>query len=187
MNINKTQTKSRIVILAILGITVVGCLACLYHFKLWPFTSTENTDRDRPVNSVDYTPPTDSQQDIGNEAKKRFNDRQVQSNNSDPVNPTDTTVQISSSQINNGTLQVRTVLSVIDESGTCTLRLTKDDSEPTITSASTKAMGSYSTCQGFDIDMSGRPFGIWKVDIEYTGIGQSGTTTREILYENTRG
>ncbi len=82
-------------------------------------------------------------------------------------------VIISSVNQDGNTLAIRTIIQPLVDGGTCTLAMSKAGQSPVRQTASVQAMPSYSTCQGFNIDVSDLAKGSWNLEITYSNNGQS--------------
>lgn len=186
----KAQSKSRLKYPAIIAgavvIALLGWLYYCYHYQVGPFQQSGSFEEKQ----VDLQKPSETQVDAGTTAKTDFEKRTTEAsqerqnaNGPAPTTNTSETVQtlISSSNVNGSTLSVRSIIQTIDGSGNCTITLSKTGSPDVTKTAGTNTMGSYSTCAGFDIDISALAKGDWTIKLVYTGsAGQSGTATKPV-------
>ena len=99
--------------------------------------------------NIDYNTPSQEQIDAGNQTKDSSSDQPIRTNS-------DFSATISSLFSDGTTLHVRAIINgAISSSGTCELTIQRADGtvQKTLT-ASSYAMPSYTTCQGFDISNS---------------------------------
>lgn len=123
---------------------------------------------------VDYNSPTDEQIDSGEYIKGQNN----QNNNTGSF-----VVSISSAIIDNGVIKIRSVINgIISSNGTCSLKMT-NGSKQYSASASTFAMTSYSTCQGFNINQSDLASGDWQITLEVTAESKTSTANSSIALD----
>lgn len=179
------MSKKKLIILITTLIVVAAAGAGYYFFR------TQSEER-VGENTISYSKPTDDQLDAGQQAKKDFIERtEAQSGSTsgnDSTNghdsaPADTSVavQITSASQAGGVLRARTIISVIDNTGSCTATLKKSGSANITETAGVQSMGSYSVCKGFDIDTASMEKGTWSLSIDYAGgAGQKGVATKEV-------
>lgn len=180
----KLKPKSKkIKISIIVGLFVVllaigGYAAFAFWQDWWPFL--KNTSH------VDYNTPTEEQREAGERASA---DVKQSSEPEDPSKP-DTggpnpspdgqvSVSITAANVNSGKLQVRTLIQSLDP-GTCTLTLSREGHSSITHTASTQALASTSTCQGFDVPVNNLPAGEWKVTVDFKNDNQKGQATQNV-------
>jgi len=194
--INKSHIKRNSIAASIVAVLIVGGVASALFVPGSPFALNHVRVADNPENTIDYGKPTPGQQAAGDQSKQEFNNK-VYGNSSGGSGTTGDTgagsggssqgsaasVTISSANQNNGTLQVRTIISEVTTTGNCKLSLEQAGQKTITQSAGTQALGSYSVCQGFDVSTAGMAKGQWKISITYTdqaGKTSSATQTVEI-------
>lgn len=184
MKINTSRSHKKIIVTTIVLIVAAIAGAAGYYW----YTRTLPKP-DRPENSVDYNKPTSSQQAAGTEARKEFETKQTDASryqsgdnkSNAPSTPTSVAVQITTASVSGTTLKIRTVIPTIDSSGSCSATLIKS-SERVTRQVKTQTMGSYTTCQGFDIPISELSKGTWTVTVDYSGSeSRSGRATQEVV------
>lgn len=194
MNINKPNHKKRNIIITFAVVLLLGIAAysaVAYARGYWPFLLTSNTQDTKDTESkIDYKKPTTEQIKAGNQTKDQFLEKeteaskqQAKATGTETKQPakTNTSVLISSLNLNGSSLSARTIIQAIDASGTCKFALTKPGQKPIELSAGTQTQASYSVCQGFDIETASLARGEWKVSITYTGsAGQSGSAEKTV-------
>lgn len=167
----QTHGKRNIILGSILAIFVVAGVYAWFSPDV-PFFGVKSEER-APENTVDYDNATDEQKAAGDKAKQDFisridteskNDNKTSNETSNPVNMT-----ITSTNMNESYLQIRTHIQTLDDDGECTLKLTRMDNSPVVVSVNTQIMGSYSVCKGFDIDTANLAKGEWSAAIQYVG------------------
>jgi hypothetical protein len=191
MNIKTTGSKKKL-LLPFIGILVVSGLALLamhhYQFGLFQPKTTANDQK------IDLQKPTEDQVTAGTSAKEEFSsrsteasqERQAANGSGSTATNQDNTVQtiISSSNVNGNTLSVRSIIQTIDGSGTCNLVFSKSGSQSINNTAGTQTMGSYTTCKGFDIDITGFTKGDWEIKLTYKGSNnQSGYASKMVTLQ----
>lgn len=172
-NSYKKRRNAKLLAAAILVAFIAFVLALLYL-------------RGQEQDSTGGTAPsmTSEHPDVGNEIKEEFLNKETEasvqaesqgdhsSNGSEGETPSGdmkSHVQITSAAISNDTLRVRVAIQTIDSDGNCTLTLSKPNQASIIKKVKTQTMGSYTTCQGFDVDTSNLSAGNWTIDIKYQG------------------
>lgn len=181
-SIQKTSKRNKkgLLLIAVVAIVLLGLGVGVYAFRDRIFNTPTNTSTKAPtVNTPSLDPPTSEQQDAGDKAKEDFINNQ-----DNPQTPSgNSTITISSNSLNGGTYQIRTIISEIDDNGSCTLTMTADG-KPTITqTVGTQTMGSYSVCKGFDISSTTLGNTQWLAKVEYKGAAGSATTQKNIKVE----
>ena len=180
MKIDTRRKNIKIPIIIIALCAIVGILAL--PVLLNRATNNTPSTTQEPKSTIDYKNASDGQVSAGDAAKDDFGKRnseasieRQEANGTPAEQKTDTTVVISSTTINSGTVSIRSILQTIDSSGTCSVTLTKA-SKTLSRSSGTQSMGSYSTCSGFDINTSDLSSGEWEIQLSYKGSsGQAGT------------
>ncbi len=136
--------------------------------------------KDRGINSIDYGAPTKEQQDAGNDTDpdNPGSDRPL------PPRPQEdgkSLVDMSITSANNdgSSFKVGTLISVVDDSGKCTLTLSKG-AEKVVKEVGVQALPSSSTCKGFTIPMSELSKGEWTLAIRFENETLTGTATQKV-------
>lgn len=88
-------------------------------------------------------------------------------------------VAITAANQNDNQLQIRTLISALDNQGTCTLKLQGPSGSITKTS-SVQNFANSSTCQGFDVSVSELTKGNWNATVTYESTSLQGSATKEI-------
>lgn len=131
---------------------------------------------------VNLNPPTSDQIDAGNATKE-------QTVNGDVVKPgvgnqpstearQSIPITITATNQNGDMLQVRTLISSIADSGSCTLTITQG-SKIITKQAGLQAQANSSTCKGFDVPISELSKGTYSLRIDVLIGSSSGSVTRE--------
>jgi len=174
----KTSKKTFILIGVAVGIILLlgGTIAYLYktHSSLFgwqPFP--EHT-----TSGINYDKPTEDQTKAGDAAKQNTATQDTSkpttgSGSDQPPTPTPqpsgkstVNVIITAANQNGSLLQIRSLISTVTNSGTCTLTLTKQGHTVTKTAA-VQAQSTTSTCQGFDIPTSEVAAGTWQASLHF--------------------
>lgn len=185
---DKKNTK-KIVLISLGTVITLALLTAGYLYVLkgtvfgWsPLPKEEKSDQ------VDYNKPSSEQVKAGQDIKKRSIDSKSGSSGSDqpsvPVPQSNgkskVDISITAAEQVGSLLQIRTIISAVASSGTCTLTLEKSG-QPTVTKTADIQNGpSTSTCKGFDINVSEITVGEWRVTIVYEGSTLTGTTNKVI-------
>ncbi len=188
MKISKTNSSKKKVLIALASVFLIvsGSIILMHHYQIGLFQSKNTSTEEK----IDLQKPTGDQVNAGTVAKNDFDSRTTEASqerqmaNGEVATPNKSeNVQtiISSSNVNGSTLSVRSIIQSIDKSGTCSLTLSKTGSQSISRTASTNTMGSYTTCAGFDIDISVLAKGNWEIKLIYTGSeGQNGIATKMV-------
>jgi len=184
MKIQKTsrrKSKARVIVLIALAVVVLFGLTlfALEEFQVINLFNNQKTSvKSSNQPKIDYSKPSSDQINAGNNIK---------TNSSDQTTPSsgDFTVTISSLSSDSNFLHVRAIINgVISSTGTCDLTIQDSSGNVQKTStASTYAMPSYTTCQGFDINQSELIKGNLKVIIKVTIDSKASSAEQEYKLE----
>ena len=183
-NQNTNSKKIRVLIASIIvAVLLLGGTLYALMSPRSPFYLGSKID-DNPENTVDYSEPTDTQKQAGEDAKKRFNEEKYPADNSPDESYTNSTsVTITSAQQWSDILSVRVMINAINDMGGCTLKMTHDGRE-LVKKADTQSMGSYSVCKGFDIVKSELQPGEWTLSVSYSdSTGAKGSVTQKVTVD----
>lgn len=186
-----TLNKHKKAIFISIGTVVIVALSIFGFLVASGFFSprSDNSSRQQP----NYDKPTDEQLE-GGKAIEDYTDKQSNSGadpnsvGSDrPEKPVaipgstkaEVKIIVSSSNQNDGVLQVRTLISSIVNDGTCTLTLTKNGATVTKV-ANVQALPGSSTCKGFDIPVTELSSGIWSATISFENSTLKGSSTSSV-------
>lgn len=191
MRINKQKINGHkgavaLAVAAVILVISLGYVGYAWQFSLFPFGSNQPVDN--PNNTVDLESPTQPQQEAGTRTKHDFIQRHeredgqsdsLDSNGGAMAKPV--SLVITSSNQGQAVYHLRAMIDIVDEGGTCTLTMQSDKSVVYERSAGTQNLGSYSVCEGFDIQTDGLEKGVWTVVIEYRGsAGQVASAQKRI-------
>lgn len=172
----KLARKNIFYILIIIVIFSAIIIGCIYYYRS-SNTNHKSAGQSEVVNAanqiIDSNPPTVDQKQAGENQKIT---------NQTPVSTTASTI-ITVKNVTADMLQIRSMTSgAISDSGVCSLTLTNNDKVITKT-ASTYAMPSSSTCQGFNIDRTELTNGTWKISLTVVIGNERSSTNDEITLE----
>lgn len=190
MKIKPQRTRFNKAIIAIGIVVFVVACALIYIYAFNGSILGWNANTRTAENSTNLDKPTKEQKEAGDQAKKdTINDSvKPNTNNSDqPLAPTsqdgnnknNVDVIFTSVSQNGELLQLRSLISVVESSGSCTLTLTSGSQTITKTSA-TQAQSNSSTCMGFDIPVNELNTGSWLARLNYSGAFSAGSATKNI-------
>jgi flagellar basal body-associated protein FliL len=185
----KTKLIVAIIAIAILVVIAAGAIY-VYAFsgKIFgwtPLTTTSST--------IDYSPPTKDQIDAGNQAKSNTvtntpaNPKTDGNNDTPPADNPPTTaannigVTITAASQNGSVFQIRTLISTVSSSGTCTLTLSKTGASSVVKTAGVQPLANSTTCQGFDVATSELSAGSWTATVVYKQGTDQGTASQTVL------
>jgi hypothetical protein len=148
-----TQKKQKIpkkVYLTAIALLIIGGAGAFGLYQSQQATHRSGTEI-RPVNDVDYNPPSPAEQQQKEDTKEETIKKNDQANTPPPAN---SPITVTVSRVNQGgtglPLNVRTIISGAN-TGTCTVEL-KKDGQPTVTKTFTIGVeATYATCQQADV------------------------------------
>lgn len=147
-------------------------------------------------NIVNNEKPTEEQKDAGTTIKENsVNTNQgdklgtstsdkvpTPSPNANGKSKVDVTITASNLSVNLSTYQIRSLISAVVSTGTCTLTLTQSDKVVTKT-AGIQSLSSSSTCQGFDVPTSELAPGKWQVGLNFENNTLTGSASTSIVIQ----
>lgn len=185
---SKNKFKKILIPIVIIMLAIIGSFVYVYAFNGSIF-GWNNKSAESDKISTNYEKPTKEQKDAGDEAKKNtVEGEKPNSNNTDrpqsPTSPTDngksnTDVIFTAASQNGDLLQMRVLISAVENSGSCTLTLTNADRVITKTSE-VQAQSNTSTCKGFDVATNELSTGSWAARVVYTSPSSTGSATKNI-------
>lgn len=173
MHINKGSKNKKIVLTFVLLLLVAGAV-----FAYTQLSAKNNSDT---VDTINTEKPTDEQIKAGNDTKTDTIENNSSKNPETPTSPEKMpALTITAANQNGATVQVRTLIDSVINSGTCTLVMTQGQSSITRT-ANVQALSSSSTCMGFDVQTSDLPqSGEWAIVITLQTAAGSTQATKNI-------
>jgi len=129
----------------------------------------------KPVNTVDYSPTTTTDQDEANKLKQELID---QSNKPQTkTSKIDVTLSAANQDVAGGPLVVRSM--VTTTVGTCKLTLAKEGINKEYSSEIVNT-GTFNTCKGFDIPVADLSNGKWQLKLSATNGQSYGEISQEV-------
>jgi hypothetical protein len=193
MKIPQTKSKKITILIytaAVAAVLAIGSVAYVYAFNGNLFGWTKNKD----ASAINLDKPTDEQKQAGNDIKKANVDNESNKgsagNTDTPPAPTPSPsggkssvgVTITASAQSDGVFQLRTLVSAVVNTGTCTATFTKG--QQTVTKqAGVQSLPSTSTCKGFDIPVSELSPGQWDIIVTYENDTLSGQATKTVTIQ----
>lgn len=187
----KKSHKKLYTITSVVFILLLGLFIYVYIFNGSVFGWTLHRNANKS-SSIDYSPATNEQKKAGDEVKSNTvtNPTKPSGSNSDtPPDPVPqaggkSIVDMSITAVNqNGSIfQIRSLISTVTNTGTCTLVLTNGTKSVTRTS-SVQSQSATSTCQGFDIPTAELNSGTWNIMLSFENSNLTGKTTKTITVE----
>lgn len=186
----KKTSLRQIIIIAVAALLVIttGWITFAYTAKQWPFVNStkENNTQElldqKPVNTVDLTPPTNQDLQDGQAAKDRLdesNKEQPDNNNSNSqsTEKREATVGVSKASISGKDLEIRAfTTSVIEGDGTCTAVLTKEGQKEVTKKSSAFIDASSTICEPILIPSSQFAKGTWTLEVTYSSSKYKGSS-----------
>lgn len=144
--------------------------------NLYKKTVASNTEPEpKPINTVNYSPATTTEQDEANKLKQDLIDK----SNKPQTGTTKIDVSLSAAtqDVAGGPLVVRSMVST--NSGTCILSLVKENVNKSY-SAEIVNSGTYYSCKGFDIPVADLSSGKWQLKLSVTNGQAYGEVSQEV-------
>lgn len=137
--------------------------------------TSQGTAGARPINDVAYTPATTTEQTEGDRIKQNL----IDESNKPPQQTTKITISLSAAtqDVTGGPLIVRSIVGTT--SGTCKLMLTQGSTRKEYTNEVTN-LGTYNSCNGFDIPATDLSAGKWKLSLSVTNGQVYGEVSQEV-------
>lgn len=177
MKIKRQKSSKKLWIVSSVVFLIIAGSVAAYALTRTNLVNPDSSDASSSTSSpaVDLSEPTDEQQQAGQVQKEEsLNSGQTPTSTSDSLS-----VTITAANKNDNTLQIRSLISSILGTGTCTLTLTKGNVAVSKTSG-IQAGPSNSTCAGFDVPVSELSSGTWAIKIAVTSEGTSGSAQSEV-------
>ena len=189
MKVPRKQKKSLIVIATLLVLALAGFVTFAYATKsVWPFYTSNNqpqtsspTNQQGSSDSINYDPPTQQEIDNSQDGKKNSANQPGSTTPNDPqTSKKSVSVAISYADRSDDktSIEVRAFTpDVIEGTGTCTARFTKDGQ--TVTGSSKGFVDATSTiCQPINIPLTQLgSSGSWALTVAYSSPGYSGVSS----------
>ncbi len=176
----KVNTKL-VIISSLAAALVLGAGVFAWFSPSVPFFGVTHGE-DKPENTVDYNKPTSDQKETGDIIKEEFVKNNYEDSDEKEESSSQSAVNISFSSVSQlpDKLSVRTILETTKTGGSCQLELTRGESR-VLKTAAVQSMGSYSTCQGFDVPLNELNSGDWQMVLMYTDAnGLNSTAKRQV-------
>lgn len=140
-----------------------------------PISQTENIPR--PINDVDYGPPTPQEEQQAQDIKKEVIQ---QSGEVEPIPQGTINVSLSAAtqDVAGGPLEVRAIIEGAT-TGTCTLNLSQNGNVKTFT-ANIINLGNYYGCEGFSVPVSSLSAGNWQLELLVANQNAKGSAKQEV-------
>ncbi len=163
-------------------VLIIGALTYVYafHGNLFGWTTNKASSNDGAIN---YEPATPEQQQAGTTVKTGSSDTPAAPTTSPGSTLKNVQVTITAANQNGSTLQIRALIGAVENTGTCTLVLSRSGQSSVIKTAGIQALSSTSTCQGFDIQTSELSPGTWGALITYSSSTLTGSATKSITIQ----
>ncbi|MEO5949060.1 MAG: hypothetical protein ABIP74_01530 [Candidatus Saccharimonas sp.] len=176
----KTLIASSAAVLLLVAVALI--YAYVFHGNLFGRQSTESTPT-TSTSKIDYGPATPEQQQAGTTVKTGSSDTPAAPTSTPGSTLKDVQVTITAANQNGSVLQIRVLIGAVENTGTCTLVLSREGQPSVTKTAGTQALSSSSTCQGFDVPTSELSAGTWGVLITYTSSTLTGSATKNIAIQ----
>ena len=173
----RKSNRLKLLLISVVALLLIGsATAFAFRDSIFPSkTADKTTESSSPTaTGTNQEPATEDQQAAGDQAKEDF------IKNNDNTSPSSATITISSVSTNADNLAIRTMITAVDDSGTCTLTMTTNGKETISQTTGTQSLGSYSVCKGFNVDKSLIGSATWKAKIMYKGSAGEATTEQDV-------
>ena len=177
MKIKNKKNNFHKIVIAVLIVTVIGvCVTyALFNGKITGFNNNEEI---RTENTVDYNKPSSNQEIEGERIKDEFDKKHygedTGNNESNSAN-----INISSVNQKDDILEVRTIIQT-QSKGECIISISQNGNSIFNDSSTSTSYGSYSVCNGFNIDVSKFEKGIANINLVYNSNSIKEETNKEI-------
>lgn len=177
MKINKLakSMRRRAAVLALLALIITSVVAMLFITSTSPFAKP-TPNKPKPTAETSYRPPTTQQLSGGASIKE---DSMVAANDE----PTQTPLYpvITSTNVANEKLLIRTLLNTVTSTGGCTLFMKSESGKTYTQRADIQALSSNSTCKGFDIPLDSLSRSeSWHVTLTVTSGSSKGIAEQDV-------
>jgi hypothetical protein len=186
MKIIQPKNTRKLALIGLISLLVLAAITVsMFHLKIGLFSTENNT-------STNLDQPTLEQIKTGNEIKKQAIDQENDKNRgtgSDPTpapqpvegsNKKTVNMEITAVNQSDATLQVRTLIQAVVNTGECTLSMKGPQDATYTTTAAIQALASSSTCKGFDIPVDQLKVGKWTLTIDFTNSELTTSTVKDI-------
>lgn len=181
---SKSNKKILVIITAVTTI-LLATAAITYHLKAGPFAA-------RMSDTSNLDPATDDQKTTGNDIKQSTLeqvDGGKESTGSDP-SPAPQTItgsdkklvgmEISAANQTDTTLEVRSFIQTVTNSGMCSLLVKNPQGATYIATAEVQALSSMTTCKGFNVPLNQLSAGTWTIVIDFANDNLTANASKEI-------
>ena len=183
MKIQKVKSKKNLVLIAAATVVTITVIAA-YAF----YASNPSSNSSQGTANLDDA--TDEQRQAGLDTKEQSiqsNGAKPNSSGSDPLpepsilpdNTKQVDVTITAANQNGNVLQVRSLISALTSTGTCTLTITQGESKVKKESG-VQSLANSTTCSGFDIPVAELQKGDALLQLNFSGDNISGSTSRTV-------
>lgn len=157
--------------------------------KLWPFnTSTAESTQTTNTPTTQTQPTTTDTTTSNTPAQSTTSTAKTSDTGTTSIQPSTggisiTTKRQGTTSSDADTLYIRALIPGTESTGTCTLTLTKGSATPITLTSGIQAENSSSTCQGFDVSISGHGMtsGTWNIALSFTSGTLQGSTSDTVL------
>jgi hypothetical protein len=183
-----TQKSSNKKLLIVIGVIILLAGASVGAAALLDWGPFAETKKD---GSTNLDEPTKEQKEAGKSAKDQTvsNDGSTTTSGSDPTpipapgdenNKAVVASEITAANQNGDTLQVRTLIHLVTNQGTCTLSMKRSDGKTYSKETSVQAFSSATTCAGFDIPTSELGSGAWDITVSFENSSYKASASKQV-------
>lgn len=189
MKITHPNNKTKILLTSALTVAVLLACAGYYVFAVhgsilgWtPYPKKDSSGTNSPSTAQINNGANIKQQSI-DDSKTKTNS----SGSDHPPSPVPqpngkSTVEVTITAVNqtDTTLQIRSLISTLDLSGSCTLKLQKEGASPVTQTVGVQSLTNTTTCKGFNIPIDQLPSGTWQASLLFDSTSYTGNTSQTI-------
>lgn len=183
MKIKKMRSNKKtfiVILVATILIAAIGVAAYVLYENNKSLQDAEKRKQSDDIHAVNYDPPTEEEKKLGEQAKRDFIENQDDTGSSDAAQSKQSSITITNTTQEGSMLKIRTTVQVDQGNESCELILSKVGQSSIDRTVGIQDYGSYSVCEGFDIDTANIQKGTWAVTLRYTGDPAGIKTTRTV-------
>lgn len=169
LKVSKRNSKRNklLLLITILIILTIGLFFYLSYFRDTTKQKIENKKDN--AQELNLNSATEEQKKTGDQIKSdKSSDTPPPPTEIDGSDKQNVQMNITSINKTESSLQIRTIISAVDNNGLCKLTMTNENKNKIEETVDVQPQASISTCKGFDLDLSKLNKGLWNIKIEYS-------------------
>lgn len=184
-NIKKKVPKKSIVTVGVVLLMLLSSVAYVYAFNgnLFGWKASRSSPQDS--NPINYGPTTPEQKKDGENTKQNTSGSdQLPAPSKQADNPkSKIDVTITAASQNGNVFQIRALISAVENTGTCTLTMTRPNATTVTLISDIQSLPESSTCKGFDVPIAELSAGGWQATITYDSATLTGSSKKNVTIE----